>query len=722
MIKRALVLFLLWASPAFAAPVEVTTGEHDGFTRVVLNFGAQTDWEFGRVLDGYRFRPKGKAAEYDLAPVFDRIGKTRLAAISANAETGELDIGFACACHAIAFEFRPGIIVIDLRDGAPPKGSSFEESLPEGTRAITAPKPLPRPKTQTALPAAPPYNWLDRFAGAKMPEKPSLSPLPSSKPDLQPLRDQLLRQLSRGASEGVIDLSIPKPDGPIPPKAEVEAARVALGEMKGVVSTTVRTPDAPIGADGAQCMENAALSLVDWGAQGDASTLLSQDMAALVGEFDRPDPAVVARAAQTRIYLGFGTEARLILTAFPDAAENAAILQGLSYIVDGEADPTLAFQGQGRCETAAALWAALSDPDITQGEQLDSKAAVLAFSRLPDHLRQTLGPRLIDRFLDLEDETSATSIRNMIFWGDDPTSSEIALAEAKIELAKGDPAKAEAHLDATKDGATETSAEAQITRVAARIAQGLPVDAGTVSALAALQSEMVDTPLAPDIAIALIHAKAASGDFAGAFESLGDYPAEAAVVWRILSSLGDDSTLLTYAVPPPAAPIAGLGPETVSAIAGRILGLGLPDVALGWMQAGGPGSGADLAQIHLARRDGRAALQALENITDATANPLRAQAHSLLGQHQEAAQELIPVSDQASIPELIRAKDWQSLADIPTSQWSALSQDVTAPPDQPKDGVDTFGPLARGLALADQSAQTRAKVEKLLETVPIATE
>lgn len=720
MIKRAVILFLIWAFPAFATPVEVTTGEHEGFTRVVLNFGAQTDWEFGRTLDGYRFRPLDKTAEYDLAPVFDRIGKTRLATISANKATSELDIGFACACHAIPFEFRPGIIVIDLRDGPPPKGSSFENDLPPLQVEETAqPAPDPMPN----MPAASAYSWLDRFAGpegaAQKIATLSLAPLPSSRPDLQPLREQLLRQLSRGASQGVIDLSMPKQGGPIAPKVDLDAARVGLGEMRGVTTKTARADDAPLGASGAQCVDTAALTILDWAAPDtDTATLLAQDMLALVGEFDQPVPEAVTRAARVRIFLGFGTEARLILSAFPNVAEAAPVLTSLSYIVDGEADPSQSFAGQGRCDTAAALWAVLSDPGISQIGDVDTRAVILAFSALPDHLRRALGPRLIDRFLALKDESSATTLRNIIFRASDVTSAEVALAEAKIDLAKGDAAAAEAHLDQTTSGATQTGAEALITRVKARVAQGLPVDDATVTALDALQSEMKDTDLADDIAIAMIHAQAASGNFAVAFAALADQPNEAAVIWRALGSLGDDSTLLTFAVPAPSAPITGLGMGDVDNIAARLFDLGFADLAQDWLAQGGSIGGVLPAQIALARKDGQDALRALEGVDEAMAAPLRAAALAVLGQHGLAAIELEPISDAGQVTALARAKDWDKLAQLPTFPWAPLARDLTQTPPAPEGDIDTFGPMARGLALADQSAQTRAKIDQLLATVP----
>jgi hypothetical protein len=746
MILRALILWLGVmlgvALPAAAAPVQVTTGEHEGFTRVVLNFQREVEWEMGRSDAGYLFRAKGIEAEYDLAPVFQRIGKTRLAAISAQAGTAEVNLGIACPCHAIAFEFRPGIIVIDLRDGAPPKGSAFESPL---AASASAPPPPPaeagspgaattaNTTTTAATPAAAdtavatassPYNWLDRFApaataGQTATQPAELAPLPSTLPSLQPMREQLLRQLSRGASEGVINLAMPAPNAPKSGKSELDAARVALGELTGVITTTARSRKDPTGAQGEACIASADLTVLDWAEGKDTPSLLAQDMPDLVGEFDAPQPEAVTRAVRARIHLGFGLEARLILTAFPDVAEGAPALMSLSYIIDGEDDPTGAFRGQGRCNTAAALWAAMSDKGITQGVDLNEKATVLAFSALPNHLRRLLGPRLIDRFLELGDETSATTIRNIIFRVTDQMTSEISVAAAKIDLAKGDAAKAETYLESSDQGAAQTSAAALVTRVKARVAQGVPIDRETVTALHALQNEMKNTDMAGEIAIAIIHAEAASGNFPAAFAALTDQPAEAPVVWDALVHLGDDTAFLTYAVPAPTLPVDGLARADVEDIMLRLLDLALPDVALDWARGNGLKQGQALAQVHLARRDGNAAVAALAGESGEDVASLRARAYGYLGDYAQAAAELAPVADAPPIAEWARGKDWPSLAEVPTSPWFALANDIQAPPLSAPEGVDTFGPLARGLALVDQSAATRAKIEKLLGALPV---
>ena len=66
MIRLALAFWLVCAGLSFAAPVTVKSGEHEGFTRLALDFGAPVNWAVGRTLDGYELRLTGVAPTYDL--------------------------------------------------------------------------------------------------------------------------------------------------------------------------------------------------------------------------------------------------------------------------------------------------------------------------------------------------------------------------------------------------------------------------------------------------------------------------------------------------------------------------------------------------------------------------------------------------------------------------------------------------------------------------------
>ena len=73
----------------------------------------------------------------------------RLGAVWVDPVSGWLRLGVPCACHAVAYAFRPGIVVIDIRNGPPPTGSGFENAI---DRVATGPLPpladraVPRPR------------------------------------------------------------------------------------------------------------------------------------------------------------------------------------------------------------------------------------------------------------------------------------------------------------------------------------------------------------------------------------------------------------------------------------------------------------------------------------------------------------------------------------------------------------------------------------------------
>ena len=152
---RALGLILALFFPVMtgAAPIVVTSGEHDGFTRLVFSSATPLNWQLGATEDGYTLRVAGDGLTFDLADAFRIIGESRLAVLDPFRETpteAELRIVLNCACHARPFNFRPGVLVVDLRDGPPPPESSHEQPLTAPTSVAVqadtrALRPRPRP-------------------------------------------------------------------------------------------------------------------------------------------------------------------------------------------------------------------------------------------------------------------------------------------------------------------------------------------------------------------------------------------------------------------------------------------------------------------------------------------------------------------------------------------------------------------------------------------------
>ena len=722
MIRLCLIWFCLTA-PMAAAPVTVTSGEHDGFTRLVLDFGTPVDWQVGRTLDGYALQLRaaqgGQPQRYDLAKAFDLIGKGRLAAIWADPETAQLNIGIACACHAIPFEFRPGILVIDLRDGAPPKGSSFELAIDGASVPVLKVKPAPRPRPRPRH-VGPSYDWTTRaLADLKAPPLAPSASLPKfGDPTLQNLRDSLLLNLSRGAAQGVVDLALPALAPNTGRKgADPAVARIALGQLPGLALGTGLPDHGDIAAQGQDCQSAELLALSTWGPTDPISGQLFSATNGLVTEFDKPDPAAILTAVRFQLFLGFGIESRQLMHAFAVDLPDKATLLSLGYILDQDSDPDPAFRGLAACDTPAALWAVLSDPPPAPGDTINLNAVLRAFSELPIHLRRHLGPGLAQRFLALGDDKTAMTIRNAIARASGDAGSQVGLMEAEIAMAQGDPATAETRLKTILVDPGAQAPAALVFLVEARIAQNLPVDRDLATALESLLIEQTETDQQTVTRRVLVLAQAASGDFDLAFAGLASSPNAARDLWRILSKIGSDQAVLAHAVLPLDQKIPIVEPETSTTLATRLLGLGLADEALRWAESGAENSGLLLARIQIARRDGQAALAALAGLSDESATALRATALDILGENATAAQTYaISGDEEAARRALIRARDWPQIAALYPQDWGAAvaSLKPSTPEIIPQPQIAS---LARGRKIAGSAAQTRADITALLAKI-----
>ena len=702
------ILWLAFTSLCFAAPVTVKSGEHSGFTRLVLDFGASVDWGVGRTLDGYELRLAGAAPGYDLTEAFSLIGKGRLAALWVDPDTSSLRIGIACACHAIPFEFRPGIVVIDLRDGAPPKGSSFEVSLDGGGQPALTDRPAPRPRPRPgAVPSR--YVWTD-IAVSDLPQRPPRLPqlVSSGDPALQPLRDSLVRQLSRGAAQGVVDMVLPaQPDLADGPEAQLPATRIGLGELPGL---SIGTDHAAIGASGAVCIDAQSLEISDWGSDAPVAQQISAAMAGVIGEFDKTDPVALARAVKFQLFLGFGAEARQLLRAFPAELPDAQLWSSLARILDDEPEDTPAFMGQLACDTPAALWSMLALPMPKKGEVVNRDAIVRAFSGLPLSLRRHLGPRLADRFLALDDATTAGAIRNAIIRAPGEPGPKVALLEAEIDLKNGDAAAAEVRLEGLLTNPGPGTAAAVVRLVTARVAQDLPVDPDQVVALQAFLAEHLGSSEEPVLRKSLVLAQAASGDFDAAFALLPQSPEAGSDVWRLLAKIGVDDAILAHAVLPAEQSAPPLPAETSALLAERLLAFGLAASAQTWL---GQNANPDLqARVHLARGDGRAALNSLSKVETPVALALRAEALRMLNDQAEPDAYAAIGNAEGERQALSKARNWDKLAELSVVGWLPVIETLS----DPKSTLE-LEPLARGHDLVQYSATTRSAVADLLATV-----
>lgn len=735
--KNLFILFwFLFAQAAFGQTVMVKSGDHDGFTRLVLELPKVTDWRLGRTAEGYTLRLSGNPIRFDVTMAFKEINRNRLAAIWVDPETSDLHLGIACACYALPFEFRPGIIVIDLRDGPPPNGSSFELAL-DGTNATqlaARPALRPRKRPTSAEATKPPpgsaselYNWLDQTKSVQTEAHPQTIEQPPAPVteyrDFGPFRDALLLQLSKGAAQGIVQMrqpnlasrttSAPPPIGP--------RANIRIGDLPGFDVETTRKPENTLIKDGAKCIPDSDLAINDWGNDQPAPIQFAASRTSLLGEFDKPDTNGVINATKLFIYFGFGAEAKQLLAQMPIEDEDTSLWLSMAKLVDGESDVDGPFFGMQTCDTAAALWATLAMPDEMQGGKPRVEAVIRSFSALPAHLRRSLGPELAARFLADKDITTARALTNAAMRGTSTAEPRVAVLHASLDVASGNPSAAAAQLEPILQDAGSATAETLIALVDARLASDEVIDPEIPAALAALLQEQSGTDLEPALRRAQILALGSSGDFDQAYILLPQMAAAEADLWSLLAKSGSDTAILNHAVLPKDAGLPTIPAAQRGAIAAQLFSLGLSDSALVWIGDQSPDSSTDdrvlAARATLSLGEPEASLQWLSGLNDKAGAEVRAQALWQLGKPLDAAKSWGSTGNSdAEMRAQTWAQDWDDLAKRDPSTWQAASALVAANA-APEIG-HAPGPLALGDALLAESASARATLSSLLDEVP----
>jgi hypothetical protein len=705
---RALVVLSALSQAAAAETARVASGEHADFTRLVVQLPEASGWTVGRTAMGYAFATnQSEQPTYDLDTVWDRIPRTRLQGLRADPESGVLQLTLACPCHVLPFEYQPGMVVLDVRDGPAPAGSGFEAAFTEVFQPEESPERAARDR-----PAE--FDWLAVARdGASGPSRaPSLA-LDTASPSLKPLRDELLKQISRGAADGVVDMQLP---GLMPEDAgaveDVPWAQIRIGDVPGLEVLDPDSPAAPMQPDGAACLPEEELAIADWGRDRVPLDLLAEARSGLYGEFDRIDVEAVRRSVKLHLYLGFGAEALQYAALLPDQDEDLRPLLSMARLVDGETDPSTPFASMLACDSPAALWAALAHDRLSPGIVVNSDAIVRSFSALPPHLRRQLGERLSGQLLELDAE-AARMIRDVMQRTPDVPGGTVALLDAQADLQAGQPESAIAHAEAALAGGAE-GATGLIALVEAHFQSSQPLGPEVAEGLLALQGQ---SSTSAELDRAIILALGLSGQVDRAFE-LAAEGAAAGDLWHVVAERAEDSSFLAHAVLPPDAQPPTVRAETALGVAARLLALGFPDSAIAWIGPTGPDTEPKArlvsAAAELARGDARKALSLLAGLDGDEAEALRVRSQTQLGQLEPARVSLEAAGKTTEARRLaIWGADWAHLSADGSDAWAAAAALANTP------RLTEAGLLARGAALLDESAHARRALTALLAEVPL---
>jgi len=700
------LLFVASAAVVSAQTIPVRSGEHDGYTRLVVNVPEGTDWQLSHSKNGARLSVGLTNAVFETSSVFARLSSQRLSAVSQSQPGAPLNMEFGCNCAAKAFLFKNTMIVIDIAQGEPPQAVVPE--LPSSLLSHAK-----QPPERDAVPPTGLYEPLLHLAEQELEEKLMSRFLQGSDREVVDLE---LSQLGPRSTAGIV-----RPTFPLDLPAHIEVTSI-LDELK----TLAEPPLQPLNPR-VECVSDAELGFDSW---SDGRTIVEQLVglrAELYQEFDRVDQEVALRLAKLFAHSGFGAEAMQTLHLIDRPPPQAGWLHAIAGIVDGQPLPEAnALTGMQRCEGDIALWALLSDGKL----QPDARPTLIeqSFLRLPEHLRRQLGPRLAEILVNAQNLEAARRVLRSVGRIETPDRPDTTLARATIAAAAGEMETPDTLLT---DVINHPAAEFEAPLALARLIERRWKDRGAVTQkqlelVASFAVELRNSDMGAVMARSHAVALSLNNEFDSAVEILA--PHAQSVEWdgalnrvlQILAERADNLTFLKHAMGLTQQQISKLTTETALVLSGRFADLGFAKQTLQFASAGTDRS----RQKDRARLRARAALQeghtemALQELhNDDSEQALRLKARALLENRDyvEAARIFEKIGEVETATRLLwLAGQKPGLASPPEGKVGklvdlsrSLAEPISRAPDKP---------LSDAARLLEASGATRRAVAELLAT------
>lgn len=428
MIRLAFLLVLL-ASPLSAQTVQVTGGEHDGFTRLVFRTSPDQEWSVDQAPEGVMitFPPTWV---YDLDDAFTRIPRTRVRALTPQGE-GAVLIDLACDCDAHPFLWNDIFLVVDIRPAEP-----------ELARVL--------PVVSEAPPTLPVTPWITQ------PDTAALSNIEA----------ELANSLAQAAGLGVLipvdgleqlpapALPLPHADPPIGLGTHNELALALLGQPRDVELSKQH------------CVPTADFAVEAWRETAESPAYY---YANLSGEFDRIDTDIAFGLARTYLAHGLISEAKSVLPLLPETPEAKVIVE-LIAVLSGSTAQSDFLKEQQYCENGALVWAVANGVATLP---IDFDRFEREFRLLPSSVRDDLFDAVATQLMNWGEAERVRALAGRI--SSDHPAIESALAMAAFE--QGDPVDGYRLLIAeVRDGSLDLLQAAQVLSTAIQYDLSIPDD------------------------------------------------------------------------------------------------------------------------------------------------------------------------------------------------------------------------------------------------------
>lgn len=783
MISRAVALV---AAGVVAGSVEAQTivtrsGEHDGFTRLVMRIPDNIDWSLTQTGRMATVNVGSSTAVFDTKGVFSLIPRERILDVYQTGPGQPLRVDLGCECVVEHYQQADGYLVIDVResDGPLPQtafglssgalplivpSQSYGFNLGSDAiarsqfalglgRLVDAPSNKPAPE----LPLSDAYQEeIAKVEAAESADKESqemadqsLQTDPATLFDLEEGRRtaivndteaRLLQQIGRATDQGLIQL-----------EGELERADLVdpLGNsgrpMEGLPNVSVTSAvDRETGLlavrkaaerEDSLCLRNSRVAIHKWQEEGSFDDQIGRLRNKMLGEFDQIDKDVVQDLAMTYLFFGFGAEAISVLRMLPEGsikAEKREVMIAMGRILDGEElQVNNVFAGQQSCKGDVAFWATMATNTVKKSA--DTDAIQQAFAKLPPHLRRHLGPRMSKIFAEAGDpHVAKVALRSVdrISTGEVP---DMNLAEAAIAELEGKPEEVTEHLTDEVAERTHNAPAALIELIDLSVAERKALSPDVPELTASYELESRETELGRDLRRAEVAALALTGRFDEAFQSFEalearDGPAArkaaSGAFFQLLTENADDVTFLRYGLDFAHAATVSEAEALADDMARRMLDLGFPQeasVLLSKVSLDEENEARRMmnAEIALALEEPQRALVELMGLESKQADAMRAQALWQNEEYQRASEYLLQSDD----PNGAARGYWYS-SDFDAAE--SLDREtapfgavaeLTTDIDTSAQRPEGLPPLAEARALVESSMNARSEIEALLRQV-----
>lgn len=701
--RKWLIIMLLSFSPGIVMSEggSVRAGEHEGFTRLVIDIQPSTEWSIMRNVQGYEIKIP-EAGVFDTSAVFGRIPTTRIYSLDSEPDGEGLLVGTNCECHITAFKWRADKLVVDINDGPGKADSPFEVRAVRPVIDVPLPLVVPQPARDLQVSATREVSTTEQV---NVVETGALSALEKI----------VVESLARGAAQGLLtpatDLKRSASEGLS--TAGINNVIIGSGRQPGLLAHT-SIDLGKVGADdlistpGIACASDSLFSVSDWGGVGGFFEFIAPLREGLTNELGAADHNGANRLAKAYLYFGFGREAKAVLALDDVNSQERLTLRAIASVIDGDQLEADIFSNQLDCDGPVAFWAFISRPKgVTKKGNRDT--ILNAFRNLPEGLQSHLAPRLSSRFLEVGDPEAAElafSIKN--------STVESKLAEADLQAAiNGERAKATSLEDLLGQDVRMTP-EALLEYLQSSNESGRYVDAEAMALAEILRFENAGRPIEAQLSLAQITAYLNDRDEADAFELMSEV--KDLITPDDMRSAENQAIIIATADREMDAFLALAFSEMVeqadaaaqNAVAERLLKIGMPERASILIE--GSAAGEAMMNRRYLRADAavelgdfQGAIQSIAGLSTDRAKELRDRA--------AMSAESLNILGEVSVGNDWRLGNWARLSTSDDALLKSVSSSILAAPPTNSSPAE---PLAFGKELISQSEQTRALLDQVL--------